>query len=372
MAVRLTKLLYKAHLMQVPWSPLALSSRTRAIFALLVANVIWGTTFVVTKPVLDRVPPITLAGSRFAIAVLILLALLFQARRRPILNRTTALLGFVGIFVAYVCQNLGLLYTDATNAAIIHGGVPALTAMIAVPALGEYVCGRQLIGFILSLIGVLTVVLVGSVESLGLSLIGDGLVLVSALGLAVYLVLGRRAFTKEDPLELVGGAVCFGLVFLLPMSAIEISVKGIVRPSAGDLLILAYLGAGASALAFALWAYGLRHLEAGHAASFSNLKVIVGAVAAAFALNESLSLLQACGGLCILGGVWIATRSTMESTSIATTSRHLSETTSAPRGRTGGGCRYRENFQIALGKVARLFAHGTVEADSPRFYSSPK
>jgi drug/metabolite transporter (DMT)-like permease len=359
--------------MQTSWTPhMLLPPRTRAILALLVANVIWGTTFVVTKPMLDRMPPITLAGGRFAIAALILIPLLFQSQRRPILNRTTAMLAFVGILVVYVCQNLGLSYTDATNAAIIHSGVPIFTVLIAAPMLGEQLCGRHLVGLALSMIGVVAVVLLGSADTIGLSAIGDGLVLVSALGLAAYFVLGRRAFPKESPLELVGGVVVFGLLFLLPMSAIEMSVGGMERPTARDLLGLLYLGAGASALAYMLWAYGLRHLEAGHAASFSNLKVIVGAVAAALALRESLSPLQACGGLCILVGVWIATRSTMESTSIVAASQSSLRESSALSHRAGDGCRYREGFLLVLEKLSQPFSRGNDLTDSPHTYSSPK
>src|SRR5689334_11215510 len=64
-----------------------LSARFLALVALVTANVIWGTTFVVTKPLLDRVPPLTLASARFAIALLVLLPVLARSGRRPVLNR---------------------------------------------------------------------------------------------------------------------------------------------------------------------------------------------------------------------------------------------------------------------------------------------
>lgn len=281
--------------------------RTRAIAALVTANIIWGTTFVTTKSMLDRVPPLTIASGRFVIALAILLPFLAYTDRRPVLSRTTALLGFTGVFVAYSFQNLGLSYTGAANGALIHGGVPILTMVLAAPLLGERISSGRLAGLALSLIGVTAVVLHGR-GALELSVAGDGLVMLSALGLATYLILGRRAFPGESSLELIGGAMIFGLLFLLPATGIELKSQGMARPTTGDVFGILYLGAAASALAFLLWAYGLSRLEAGQAAAFSNLKLIVGVVVAAIVLNESISWFQIAGGLLILAGVWLATR----------------------------------------------------------------
>ena len=303
-------------MLQTSWNvQTMLSSRGGAMLALVAANVIWGTTFVATKSMLDRVPPLTLASGRFAIALLVLLPLLAWTSRRPTLNRTTALMGFVGVLVVYACQNLGLSLTGAANGALIHGGIPVFTMLIAAPMLGERLSGGHLAGLALSLFGVAMVVLHGSGVQLGLSVIGDGLVLLSALGLALYLVLGRRAFSRESSLELVGGVAVFGLLFLLPVSGMELATQGMEWPTGGDLLGLLYLGAVASALAFMLWAYGLRHLEAGQAASFSNLNPIVGVIAAAIVLDEAISWFQLAGGALILGGVWLVTRPVVRDTS---------------------------------------------------------
>jgi drug/metabolite transporter (DMT)-like permease len=286
----------------------SLSPRAWAVLALLTANVIWGTTFVATKSMLERIPPLTIASSRFAIAMLVLLFLLAWLGRRPVLDRTTALMGLVGVLVVYACQNLGLAYTDAANGALIHGAIPIFTVLVAAPVLGERLSGLRLLGVTLSLLGVAAVVLRGSVEGLGLSLLGDGLVLVSALGLAVYLVLGRRAYGADNSLELVSGVAIFGLLFLLPPSAVELGLRGMERPALADFLGLAYLGAAASALAFVLWAFGLQHLEAGQAAVFANLNPLVGLIAAAIVLGEPVAWAQLAGGALILIGVWLVTR----------------------------------------------------------------
>jgi len=282
--------------------------RTRAILALIAANVIWGTTFVATKSMLDRVPPLTVASLRFVVALLVLLPLVRLAGGRPALGRTPALLGFVGIFVVFLCQNLGLNQTSASNGALIFAVAPVFTALLALPLLGEGLDGRRVAGMVASAVGVAAVVLFGRDAGLGGSVVGDALIVFCVAAFALYLVLGRRALAHGGSLELVAGIEIYGLLFLLPVSAIEIAVGGIERPTGSDVLGLVYLGALASALAFVLWAYALHHLQAGQAAVFTNLSPLVGVAVAAVVLGETMTVVQLLGGLLILGGVWFGCR----------------------------------------------------------------
>ena len=287
----------------LPWP----TDRLAAVVALIAANAIWGTTFVATRPLLERVPPITLAAARVAVALLVLLPILALAGRRPARGRGPALLGFTGVFLLYLCQNVGLQFTGAANGALIHGGLPVLTALLAVPLLGERLDGHRVGGLAASLLGVAAVVLWGG-RGLDRAILGDALLLGSAVALAFYLVLGRRSFPGCNSLELVAGAACYGVLFLLPASALELALTGPPRPTAGDLLGLLYLGGVASALAFLLCGHGLRHLEAAQVGLFANLKTVVGAAVAATILGEPFAAPQVTGALLILGGVWLAAR----------------------------------------------------------------
>ncbi len=281
-----------------------LSARVLAILALIGANVIWGSTFVALKPVLDRVPPLTVASLRFAIALAILLPLVYLVGDRPARGRGPLLMGLTGVFLLYLCQNVGLQYSSAANGALIHGGIPVLTALLAAAFLGERLGGRNLAGVLASLVGVALIVLPGT--DLGLSALGNALLLASALSIAAYLVIGRRTFPAAGSLAVVAGAACYGFLMLLPATAVELAVGGMDRPTAGDLLRLLYLGAGASALAFLLWAYGLRQFEAGRAATFANLNPLVGVALAALLLGEPVTHAQLGGGALVLAGVWLA------------------------------------------------------------------
>src|SRR5690606_20121637 len=87
--------------------------RHRAIVMLLVALVVWGSTFVVTKEVVEQVPPLTLALLRVAIGALTLLPVVLVRRRAA--NAGAALpwgtivaMAFIGVALYYALFNLAL------------------------------------------------------------------------------------------------------------------------------------------------------------------------------------------------------------------------------------------------------------------------
>jgi drug/metabolite transporter (DMT)-like permease len=214
-------------------------------------------------------------------------------------------LGLTRIALAAVCRNLGLAAAPAANAALLDAATPALILFLAAAALGERHGPRRLAGAGLALIGVLGVGLAPTkAKSVG-SLVGDGLLFVSVAAFAAYTVLGQRVGAGGDALALVTGAVGYGLLALLPGAALELAISGLPTPDLGDALVVLYLGAGPSALAFALWGFALARIEAGQAAVIDCLTPLFGLTAAVL-LGERLVPLQVAGGVLILCGVWIA------------------------------------------------------------------
>jgi len=284
-----------------------LSPRCVAVVALTIATMLWGSAAVATKLVVSGgIPPLTLAALRFAVALVLLRLLLAARHNRPARGRDPAVLGLTGVALFAVCRNLGLVAAPATNAALLDAATPALILLLAAITLGERHGSRRLWGVGLALIGVVAVSLghagAGPVGSLG----GDGLLFASAAAFAGYTVLGRRVGAGGDALALVAGAVGYGLLALLPAAALELAIGGLPTPDLGDALLVLYLGAGPSALAFALWGFGLTRIEAGQVAVIDCLTPVFG-LAAAVLLGERLVPLQMAGGVLILIGAWIAT-----------------------------------------------------------------
>jgi drug/metabolite transporter (DMT)-like permease len=163
---------------------------------------------------------------------------------------------------------------------------------------------------LISLGGVAAIVLLGSSAALGASALGNLLPVASAVSFAAYAVLGRRIFGAGDALAIVAGSARYGLFFLLPGAGLKLATVGLGPMTLSELLLLLYLGAGCSALAFVLCGYGLGRLEAGQGAVFGNLKPLVGVGLAVLLLGETLSIGHLGGGLLVLLGVLLASGKT--------------------------------------------------------------
>ncbi len=296
------------------FNPLAGSSllvpipRVLAGAAMIAANVAWGGSAVVSKAALASIPPMSLALLRVAVGFAILRLLLGKTGGRPATGRDPALLGLIGVALFCATQNLGLRYASAGTTALLNGAIPVLTLLLAALFLGEQVAGWRLAGLMVSFTGIVLLVLAGPGGPSGAPAIGNLLPLMSAVSFAGYAVLGRRSFSAGDALSLVAGSTRYGLFLLLPGALIEVIRGDVGIPTAEAGLLVLYLGAGCSALAFVFCGYGLARMEAGHAATFGNLKPVVGIALAVILLHEPLSIGQVIGGTLVLLGVIAATR----------------------------------------------------------------
>lgn len=277
------------------------------MLALAAASLIWGTSDVVGKVALDDIPPVTLATLRFAVALVVLAPLARRAGGPSVPAKAAAPLGFLGVALAFFLQNLGLDRTAASNASLLQGAVPVLTLVFAAALLHERLGRRRLAAVVIAAVGVaaLTLSTDAGVQAPGL---GDALVLASAGCFAGFIVLGRSVFPTYGTLPVLAAMVSWGLAALIPLAGIELWFTRPTSFDASHSLMVLYLGAGCSALTFALWGYALCHLEASRAAMFDALIPVVGLVAAVVVLRDSPTVWQLLGGALVISAIWIAMR----------------------------------------------------------------
>lgn len=286
----------------------------RGYLALCLTLLIWGSTFAITKVVLREIGPLTLTFVRFAIAFAVLgpLAMRQGFRLRDIFRPTFLLFGLTGTTLFYAFQNLGLNYTSVSSTVLIQSGIPAITAVLAVIFLRERLSVRQILGIGLVTVGVILVGLTsdGGVDSSN-PVLGNLLILGSALAWAVYTIQGRKLVTaaKAVPaLVMTAASTGSGLIFLLPFAGWETWASGLPHLSVTGLLGIAYLGLAASGATMFLWNYALHFLPASVASPYINLIPIIGLVSA-FYLGEQPPLAQILGGGLAIFGVWLSSAS---------------------------------------------------------------
>ncbi|MDQ3958297.1 MAG: DMT family transporter [Actinomycetota bacterium] len=275
--------------------------------ALLLAMVIWGGTLVVTKSLLEGFGPATLLTVRFGVAFLCLVPF---ARRSGftaglVLRREFVLFGLTGIVLHNGLETLGLRYTSPGSAALIIGGIPAVTVALSRIFLKESLPRARSSGVLLSVVGVAMVAGPVSGEA-AVDALGNALVFGGVVAWGVYTVQGKRMSVRVPSLVGTTAGTGAALLFLAPMAVAESWGRGWPAVGAADVAGLLYLGLGASAAAYALWNFALEHVDASVAAPYVNLVPIIG-LALAVTLGESMTALDLLGGATVAAGVWLST-----------------------------------------------------------------
>jgi drug/metabolite transporter (DMT)-like permease len=284
---------------------------------LLIANVVYATSYVVTRVTLDAVPPATLACLRILIgsAALVPMALAGQRRDSRPLSRTDrwsifwmGVLGFAGAFALF---HWGLARSTATNAALLITVEPVSLILLAPVLLGERLTRREAAGAVLAIVGA-TLVVVNGVPGLTRSLAphwrGDLLLVLSGVAYASYSLFGRDVLSRHPALPVTVWSILWGAAGMLPLAAVEWAGgrRPVWTPTsvAGTL----YLGVVITALGYLAWNYALERVKAPRAAIFLNIQPLVGALLGVWWLGEPLTVFTVTGGSLIVAGLSLTVR----------------------------------------------------------------
>jgi drug/metabolite transporter (DMT)-like permease len=294
----------------------ATPSKALPVILLVLVMITWGSTYVVTKSGLDELPPMMFALLRFSVASACLLPLALargglRALPRPRPWGTLALMGLSGVGLYYVLFNLGMVYTNASQASLVQGGIPVVTAAMAAWWLHEKLSRRRLLGIALGVAGVVLIVVRSQAEASARSpLLGNALMLATVFVWGVYTILAKRT-AGMDPTVVVACITLVGTAMLALAAAIEADLRGgLPEVSTANWLRIGYMGALSSAGCFVLYSRVLRDLDASQVANFINLVPLVGVLSGVLVLGERVTPLAIGGGVMVLVGVWLSSGDT--------------------------------------------------------------
>jgi drug/metabolite transporter (DMT)-like permease len=272
--------------------------RRRALVALTVAGLLWGSTVPLSKIALGWLPPGWLTAIRFAVAAAVLLAVT-RSRLRAAWSPAVLASGAVGYGGTVLLQNAGITRTSVSHAALLIGTAPVMVAIIA--AVWHRSVARPVAwaGFAVSLGGV---GLIAAGGGGGANLGGDGMVLVSVLLSAIFTVGQTRLLRGRDPIAVTAVQFLGAALATAPLSALTEGVPP-APAHAASLLIVVALIAGGTLLPFTLFAFGQSRLPAEMAGAFLNIEPLVGAVAGVAVFGNPAGPAQLSGGAAILGGI---------------------------------------------------------------------
>ncbi|WP_425623185.1 DMT family transporter [Brevibacillus borstelensis] len=273
---------------------------------LTLAAAIWGGVYVVSKVVLEEIPPFTLLIIRFAIASVVL-GVFVVARREFIAKQDFPMImaiAFVGVTISIGAQFLGTKLSTAHMGALITAASPAFIALFAVWLLKERIHKLQLAGILLATIGVLIVIGIPDEADAQSSLLGNLILLVAAVSWGLYTVMSKKATLRYSSLAVTTYVALFGLIFTCPVMVWELSVTAVSWDFSWKIWAgVLYIGIISTAGAFYLWNKGFELLQAGSGAGFFFVQPIVGAALGWLLLGEHLGIGFFTGAIFIFLGV---------------------------------------------------------------------
>ncbi|MBK8420364.1 DMT family transporter [Candidatus Villigracilis saccharophilus] len=282
------------------------------LLAGLGAASIWGGMYVVSKVVLDVIPPFALLTIRLIMGAAVLGMVIHFRRNKPAFTREqfwkSLLVGFVGYGISLGFQFVGTKLSTASNGSLVTSATPAFVLIFAPFLLGEKTTTRRIIALVVSTLGVLAVIDPRNAELSPTLFWGNMSLLSAALTWALYSVLVRKVSQTGDLLTSSAVMLLGGLPSSLALGLWEINTQGVGQITIGIIGGLLFLGIISTAIAMFLWNYAFAELPAALASLTFFAQPVVGTLLGWFFLAEKITPLFLAGGALISIGILISTR----------------------------------------------------------------
>jgi drug/metabolite transporter (DMT)-like permease len=288
---------------------------SRAAFLCLLA----GGCAIAFAPIFVRLSdtgPVASAFWRTALAVPVLWLWLAWRRQRwpgtdtaPMSRRPSAALVLAGLFFAadLAVWHWSIVWTSVANATLLANLAPIFVTLAGWLLWRKRVSRAFLFGMVVAIAGMF--VLVGPNFSIGgTRLLGDALGALTAIFYAGYMLAIKAARdANASTARLMAWSTTLTAIVLLPIALA--SPQPMLPAGASGWLVLVGLALVSQVLGQGLIAYAFAHLPASLSSVSLLIQPVVAALAAWALFGEAVGPLQFLGGAIVLGGIWIAKRS---------------------------------------------------------------
>jgi drug/metabolite transporter (DMT)-like permease len=292
------------------------------VLLLTLPPLLWAGNAIVGRLVRAAVPPMTLNLLRWTIALAVLLPLGWATLRQAgVLDairtrwRRYALLGLLGIGMYNSLQYLALQSSTPINVTLVASGMPVWMMLVGRLFYGVAVRTRQVIGALLSIVGVLVVLCRGDVaQLLALRLVaGDLYMILATIAWSFYswmlLQPQDEPALRADWAAFLGAQVAFGLLWSAGFAGVEWSLgAAAIAWSWPVVAALLFVAVCPAILAFAMWGAGIRRAGPGIGAFFVNLTPLFTALLSSAFLGELPHAYHVLAFLLIVGGIVVSAK----------------------------------------------------------------
>lgn len=258
---------------------------------------------------LSEAPSLVIATYRLGLASLFMIGVAGAKHElhqlSTLTRKDTAALVLSGFFlyIHFATWITSLFYTTIATSVIIVDSSPLFVAVLSYIFLKETLSTKASTGIVLSVLGGVLIGLSNPVEQ---NVIGIALAFVGAVGLAVYLVIGRNLRKKLDTFSYVSGVYSVAFIFLVVTTVVfHQPLSGYSKTQLILFILLAVISSG---IGHTLYNYCLKYLKAA-VVSVAILGEPVGAtVLAILFFREMPTILIVTGGILVIGGIYLVVK----------------------------------------------------------------
>jgi drug/metabolite transporter (DMT)-like permease len=288
-----------------------MESKNRAITVTILSSLIYGTSFPIIKIGLRFLDPYTFVLFRLTLASITVLATaIVLGRFHPSLfrNRTIWLAGLSNA-IGFILQYVGMNYTTASKTSLLVDSNVIIIAVLSWYTFKERFSPQMKTAVVIGFLGAVLLVTNGNISELtGGELFGDLTVFFAGVAWAFYMVWNKSLISNGiDLIAMIACVQPLTTLFLIP-SALLLGSTSVPLIGAIGWAAIAWTGLFCSAVAYFLWAIGLKRLTVTVSAIVILLEVVWALILSFVFLGESFTVIAAVGAVLILASIALASR----------------------------------------------------------------
>ncbi len=295
-----------------PAAPVTTNQNLRAYGYLLITTLCFGMNANFGKLAVGEISPMLMVALRWVGTISLLLVFFRRPfiRDWPVLRQhwpILVLMGMLGMTAFNALFYVAAHTTSALNMGILQGSIPMFVLVGAVFLLKAPIRLLQVLGIVVTMIGVIIATVGGDLERLAALAFqrGDLLMILACILYAGYSLMLRRC-PPVDPLALFTLFALGALAAALPLPFIEAAMGRLQWPTPFGWVLVVLVTIFPSFLAQVFFIKGVSIIGPGRAGIFFNLIPIFAAVIAVLFLGERFYLFHAVALALVLGGIGLS------------------------------------------------------------------
>jgi drug/metabolite transporter (DMT)-like permease len=293
---------------------LSLNSTTKAYWAVLAVNLLFGINFSIVKLISPKfIQPFGLNFIRVAVTVLLFWILFaFKPGKGGIHKKDIPrflLCALTGVAINQLLFIKGLTLTTPIHASLLILITPVFIIIMSLAIGSERLSLLKLSGLFLGISGSALLILSKEDSTIGTNLLlGDILIVINAISYAFYYVLVKQLMQQYTALQVTRWVFTFGLVLITPFCWQQFSTTNWQLFDTSEWVSLSFVVLGATFFAYLFTVYGLQHLSASTAGSFIYLQPIFSSVFSFLVFGETLTSSKIIAAFLIFTGVYLVNK----------------------------------------------------------------